>query len=487
MKMPGWEGSISSRQQAGGVEIALRTITEDLLAFRGAITGDFQLYWEEAEIIAAHRFSGFRDILQACIEEAYTIPSESILSLCLKIEEELETFVEPFAERAEIFARLAVICGRSNLIDRGRQYLYRAGENLIGYGNHKDISLDTALNVLEVLGEHFNQTQQLLKLAPAITSLMEFTDGDGTSHLPAEFGAMLIRFEPRLAFNYVRDLMDTEEYSDAESVLQELVRTGDLTDPIVRSLVGTCIDPHSIRILEERGDIANLATSEILSLVPGFSSKYAENKRASSGENSPFPQRTDPLIERYGQDWQLNFPPDQLKELVKDEALTWPSNRSEKLASWLFHWSNSDRAAEALDVVEPYFLGDNQLEVTNSTVDIVRRINGRTSCYQWLVQAQQTSHGWRKYWTDSEEVRERWNVVKADFPKMRHHFLVKSLRPMRGFSPWFGGTIAHIVEYLVYFDQGEDAREMACQMVETVRALVSGQALPTPQWTDWEG
>ena len=270
VKRPGWEGSIASRRQAEGVEIALRTITEDLLAYRGAITGDPQLRWEEAEIIAAHRFSGFRDLLQACIEETYTIPRESILSLCLKIQGELEAYVEPFAERSEIFARLAVICARSNLIDKGRQYLYQAGENLIGYGNHKDISLDTALDVLEVVGERFDQTQQLLKLAPAIASVMEFTDGDGTSHLPAEFGEMLIRFEPGLAVNYVRELMDTEEYSDAESVLQELVRTGGLTDPIVRALVSTCIEPQSIRILEERREGPNLTTSEILGSAQVF-------------------------------------------------------------------------------------------------------------------------------------------------------------------------------------------------------------------------
>ena len=487
VKWPGWEGSIASRQQAEGIEIALRTITEDLLAFRGAISGVAELSWEEAGIIAAHGFSGFRDILQGCIRGTCTIARESILDLCSKIEEELDALVEPFADRSVIYAQLAVICARFGLLEKGRQYLYRASENLIGYGYHKDTSLDTALNVLGISAEHSSQRQQLLKLAPAIASLMDFTDGDGTTYLAADFGAMLLRFEPGMAINYVRDLMDTEEYSDAESILQELVRTGDLTDPIVKALVSTCIEPQSIRILEERGGGPNLTTSEILRLAPGFSATLAENEQTSSGENSPFPEKTDPLIERFGLDWQLNFPPDQLKELVKDEALTRPSNRSEKLASWLFHWSNSDRAAEALDVVEPYFLGDNQLEVTNSTVDIVRRINGRTSCYQWLVRAQQTRHGWRKYWTDAEEVRERWNVVKADFPGRRHHFLVKSLRPMRGFSPWFGGTIAHIVEYLVYFDQGEDARRMAGQMVETVCALVSGQALPIPQWTDWEG
>ena len=126
---------------------------------------------------------------------------------------------------------------------------------------------------------------------------------------------------------------------------------------------------------------------------------------------------------------------------------------------------------------------DGSLEVSKQAVEAVRKISGRTRSYDWLLRAQRSNNGWHEYMTRSEDVKERWDSVKRDFPDRWHHFLRESIRPPRGFSPYFGLTIARVVEYLVHFNRWDDAYAVTSQLVDSIRDLVSGQELPIPQWT----
>lgn len=72
--------------------------------------------------------------------------------------------------------------------------------------------------------------------------------------------------------------------------------------------------------------------------------------------------------------------------------------------------------------------------------------------------------------------------MKRDFPDRWHDFLSESVRPVPGLPPHFGPTIARIVSYLLRFERFDEARAATSQMVSTVNGLVSGQALPVPEW-----
>ena len=172
---------------------------------------------------------------------------------------------------------------------------------------------------------------------------------------------------------------------------------------------------------------------------------------------------------------------------MRSDKLAWPANAADELCSWLCHWTTTERAADAVEAVKPYFLADGPVRVSNQVVAVVRGVAGRTQSYAWLVQAQRSNNGWLEYFSRSEETKERWCSVKRDFPDSWHDFLVKSIRPPRGLPPLFGMTIARLVEYLLYFERRDDAYAVTCQLVETIGDLVSGQELPIPPLDQSDG
>ena len=280
LERPALAGHPADRQKASNIESALETITEDLLAFRGANNGEYKLSWEEFQTISAHRFSSDRNILSWIVEETVEVSPQAIEALCSSLDEEMSDAIEPYSQRAELFALLAIACARYGLQEKGMDYLYQSANNLLGYGYHKDILLHITLNTLEALADDSGVSQHVwIKLAPAIGAINEFTDGDETAHLPARLGMLLMRFDSGLAVKYAKSLMDAERYNDVENILREMVRDNDLTDPIKRALVSTCIDPHSIRMLEERANNLDSQASLIVDLTPRYSSAFASRRK----------------------------------------------------------------------------------------------------------------------------------------------------------------------------------------------------------------
>ena len=127
-------------------------------------------------------------------------------------------------------------------------------------------------------------------------------------------------------------------------------------------------------------------------------------------------------------------------------------------------------------------MGDDRLTVSNLAVAVARKIGGRTRSYDWLVRAQCSNNGWLEYWSNLEDVRERWRLVHRDFPDRWRDFLRESIQPPPGVSPHFGMTVARLVEYLFYFERCEDAYATVYQLVDTISDLFSGQRLLIPSW-----
>ena len=480
LQNPSWDDRPVDRESPDGIRNALRTITEDLLFFRRTTGGSAKLKCAEARRIASHRFAGDEEILRWIADGTTDIEKGALKDLCRLLDEDLPTRIKPFGERATTFSLLAAACARHGLRARAEEYLRRSSENLLAYGYHKDMLLHVALNAIEVGAHHWKIRERFwFQLAPAIASVGEFTDGAETSNLPDRLGKLLLRFDPGLAVDYLTWLTETEQYGVVEEVATELVQTSDLSNPVVRALVSTCIEPHSIRLLEERASGSDLFAEQILQLTPRFSTSLTDQD--SETATRPYPNGYP--LESVDPDRHLKYPPECLPELMQTEALASPYARSKEICAWLCYWVDTERAAEALDALEPYFLGDARLKVSNPAVDAVRKIGGRTRSYGWLVRAQRSNNGWFEYWTDPDEVRSRWRSVMSDFPDRWHDFLTESIRPPLGFSPHFGMTIARLVEYLLLFERSGHAHAVAYQLVDTIGDLVSGQELPIPEWT----
>ena len=417
-------------------------------------------------------------------EGTLAVDDKVAINLCDLVDDEFANTTEPFGDRAAAFAMLATICARHQQSARAHDYLHQASENLVAYGYHKDLLLDTALNVIEVVGAHLDSRRKVwAQLAPAIGAVLEFTDGDETNYLASKLGGMLLHLDPDLAVDYLTFLMDNELYWDIQRVLKELVSTGDLNDPSIRALVNTCIDPDSIELLERRAGQSYKPASEALALAPRYSSKFSRKNfersiRSSSEEDShSWTPRDGISVEEC-----LKYPPEDLGKFIQREDNDLPYRLSESLCTWLCCWAKTGRARDAVEAVRPYLLDNDQFRVSNEAVIAAKQVVGRTQSFSWLVKANRSNRGWYEHWTDIGEARERWYWLKHDFPDRWHEFLVDSVPPDSGFSWHFGMTVARVAEYLGYFDHWEDSCAVALQLVETVVGLTSGQLLPMPSW-----
>ena len=474
----------TDRECADGVRRALRTITEDLLVFRNATGGSSTLTWDEVETLASHRFAGSRAMIGWIAEGTFCVENEVVCNLCDLVDDEFDTIVEPFGERASALAMLSTICARQDLPTKASEYLQQACENLIGYGYHKDLLLDTTLNAIDVVAEHIDSQHTLWsRLGPAIAAVDQFTDGDETNQLVSKLGRQMLRYDPGTADQYLKVLMDHEQYWDVQQALRELVSTGDLTNPDINALVSTCIEPDAIGSLLERARKSYEPAREVLDLMPRYSSNLSRmNVERAAGQDTDDDTHGWATKGALNAEQCLEYPPERLDELIRREDLDRPYSLGDALCTWLCCWADTERARDALDTVEPYLLNDDRLQVSNEVVRAARRIVGSTQSYKWLVKAHRSNHGWHEHWTSAEEARERWRWLKRDFPGRQHEFLVATISPDRGFSWHFGMTVARLAEYLGYFNRWEDACATARQLVDTVGGLVSGQQLPVSPW-----
>ncbi len=485
---PPLNSNLTQDRQADGFEIALQTITEDLLAFRGATDGDPKLGWEEVESIASQRFSGFRQLLRSIAEEKVDISKSTLVNFCASIESELASYVEPFSEHAEVYALLANVCIRHELVDKPEVYLRQAAENLIGYGYHKDLLLHTALRAIAAVAENSGvEKSWWLNLAPLINAVEKFTDGDETRYLPAQFGAMLLRFDPHLAVEYVNSRIAGETSGDVGDMMAQVMRYGDLVEPAINALYSTLVKSTSIGILEELAGNGDEVAEEMLRWMPVLSdAPPVDVVAANAADQTPHDNHRNGG-EPADQNWHLEYPPEILIQLVREVAFAKSYELEDKLSSWLPLWSESERASQALQAAECHILSDDRIRISNETVLAARNLGGLSRSYPWLVRAQQSNRGWMEYWSSYGETKQRWRMLKRDFPEKWHAFLSESVRPVRGYSHWFGGTLAHLIEYLVFMGQVDDARVATTQLVKTICQLTSGQQLPCPEWATGEG
>ena len=470
------------QQCADALRRALQTIAEDLLVCRRAVGGNALLSWDEVQALASHRFAGTPFLIGCLAEGDFTINEETLRNFCDLVDDAYADTIEPFSDRAAGSAMMATICARQGLQTEAQRYLVQACENLVGYGYHKDLLLDTTLNTLGIVGEHMQSCDTVwARLAPVIGAVDEFTDGDETNHLASKLGGLMLRLDPELATRYLTTLMDEESYRHIQQTLEELVSTGDLTDPDVRALVSTCIDPRPIEILERRAAEGSEHVAETLSMTPGYSSTFSPTNSQRSTNGSPTDDMgTWTTSVGVSSDQCQEYPPEELGEFIRQQGDGSSYRVSQALCAWLCSWSETDHARDALEAAAPHLLDDDRFQVTNSAATAAMRIVGRTKGYDWLVKAHRSNHGWHEHMTSIKETRERWRWLKHDFPNGRHQFLLDSIEPRSGFSWYFGMTVTRLAEYLGHFDQWDDACAIATQLVDTVAALAGGQTLPAP-------
>jgi hypothetical protein len=144
--------------------------------------------------------------------------------------------------------------------------LRKAINNLLGYGNHKDIFLYELLRSLELALQYdIPEVPSLLdRVALVVNVIGRVTDGDETDHLVEDFAGISMQLgSSAMAGAIYQKMMEDERYYQADSVFAKIAEFGKLSDIWVRSLLRTSIDSgarhHILKRAELDDDAASLA------------------------------------------------------------------------------------------------------------------------------------------------------------------------------------------------------------------------------------
>jgi len=431
-----------------------------------AFTSDYCLPWKWIEVYVNGRRKWLND--------------ETAEWLLQKQCGRLSSLIETFSERASHFSALATLAALHGMKKEASQYIRETASNLVSYGDHKDILLFWALDIIQICHRaNLPEAKEwLLRLTPLIANVKDFTDGDETRHLPQELANVLTEVVPALLPAYYRWLCKEEEYDDALNAFHSFLRMADLSTDLNRALAKTAMDDESLLILAERtekgDDGTKVVLASLLSILGESVIEKARSKKSKSDMKIEFRPREESLP------LPSDFPPDRFAEYLSTASRVSLLHREEILKQWIEYWAK-EHAEEAYSAIKKEV--DNGIELTNydAVFDLALCLYGRDEAYPWLIKAQAEHYGW---YYESEGFP-RWDVIKKLYTEKWFDFILQTIEDKWN-EPWRYPTVYNwlhkLVEYLLFMEKTEAAEQAAKQVITSTIELVSPLKFPTPEW-----
>lgn len=400
--------------------------------------------------------------------------------------EELSNTIETFSERADKYSTLANLAAFHGLKDYVNRTMNEASNNLISYGDHKDVLLFNVLDIIEDChGAKINRSKEfLLHIAPIISKVDEFTDGDETNYLPKEYSEKLSKISPEFISNYYRWQCEKEEYFDAIHTFHQIIETINLNTSINRKIVETAIDDNSIKIMKKRVLDGDLEFSKILKEI--YSSLKIRVKEEKNSENIYHQNyKKDNEQEKYPN--PNEFPPEKLLDYINELYKINYYNISNGMKLWIENWMKNGKDENVLSQIEK--IEEMGIDVGNYDIlyDISRSNYGIKEAYKWLIKLYIASHGWNRYSSSDEKKKKYWNIIKIDYPNKWHQFLLETLDPTKNI-PWYQlsvfTNVKRINKFLIEIGEITASEQLLKQIVKSTIELVSPIHIPLPSWME---
>lgn len=423
-------------------------------------------------------------------------------AVAARLMKQLDGGISQFAERADLCIRLSVFCAEHGIANEAAAALGRAANGVLGYGWRKDMFGYEVLTSLELLHDHDDPdaAKTLLGLAPIFDQITEFTDGDETDHIRAEFYRLLARYWPERASAAYGHLIQKEEWRYADGLLLALA-PGLPPGPRREALLSTFIQPTEVRWLEDAGGdpdaIAALAYvkrylgSERPPTQPVLQGAKPEPEGASEPNLVPEPvPAVEPELQVEPSDEAppvpADYPPDKLNEFVEGLENGGFSNRRTGMRDWLEHWDKVGKGLEALRALEASKVEDSTwifAEVYDVAFLISLRLEGRSAAFVWVVRAHRSNNGWQGL-SDVEKNRARLDLVAQNYAGRWREFVEQTAVPADGLSNerWLVLGMSQLVYLLVKVGEIPLAKTIVEKLVTTLRAETAEQPLPPLVW-----
>ncbi len=479
---PSWHEDSKAHQYSVFAERALHSISLDLRAISQRVGAPPTIKYEELEMAFNSGYCNPWVWLNNFISRRRSwLDQESLTYLLQRQELEVSSRIDHFPERADRYLTLASLAALHGADTKALDYLSLAASNMLAYGEHKDILLYEALEIVQA-GHQNDKTSPrkwLLDLAPAIAAVREFTDGDETSHLPREFGVVLSQIAYDLLPQYHEWLCRNEEYDDALAAFHAFLEVADLNIETNQVLAKSAVDDVSISIIRGRSDAgdeaAKSALEDILDYL-GAAPKDATLERTEEVKASTISRTLPPPGE---------YPPDRIKELLSSlkaqNSYLWDGCLDE----WIDYWTQTGRSNEVFEAIKMVVFQNPEIGSQDKLYELAYLVDGRTNAYDWLVRAHIERWGWNQYVYKKSESVSRWSKIKNHYPEKWMQFIQDTMS-RNGDPPWralsVDDTLERLVEYCFYIGQAKMAESIATQVIKSTLDLVSPLNLVKPDW-----
>jgi hypothetical protein len=402
---------------------------------------------------------------------------EAALWLVNREKEKLGVSIDTFSERADYFSILVNLSYFHGFSEQTITLLDLCCENLYTHGDHKDMLLFGALELIQLCHNHnLGKTKKWLeRLIIPIIEIREFTDGDETRHLPIEVGEVLSEVWSDKLIVYYLELCRREEYYEAEHVFRNYIKVMDYNNPINVAIAKTAIDELSLHLLNQ----SSIGGNEKASLVLDFNQRYKISNVEQDEELKTV--RTEKAVISYPD--PERYPPSDFK-MYLEAVRKYNTYKEGAIVHWFKFWLGVN-ADQAYKIINEEFERGRRLVDYDTLFNLIRSHFGSVEAYKWLVEAHKEGYGWFRYHSSKVNEELRWANIVRFYPQKWLEFIIDTFK-VSGSEPWSNidirNAFVRLTEYCIVTGHKDIAEYVANIIMDVICSLLSPLNLPTAEW-----
>ncbi len=404
----------------------------------------------------------------------------------------LESTVMPFDERAERYVALIRQAERLGRQAEADGLLAKAADILISYGNHKDMTLSYVIENIQVCGEAGSKKTKdyLRQVAPYLSDIEAYTDGDETGSFIYTWAGLLSTYDPNLLFNLYFDALEKRNYGLAESLFGDCLACLDLLEPVGAAIGQTAVSHsahHSLSFLAKTDPAAQAILEQIDAVfgqVDYTEERYPQDDYGSRNRETDSAKMTGirpaEMIAFYDQLGHENY---SRKKYVQQKFME----------DWCGIWlpENGEAAAEATAALKVLAARD----FANIPAEVLDRLyprvltSDRAFAFDCLCWSYANNSDWSDLSTHLESARQKWSLLKRDFPGKALEFLDRTISYSgrhRGGKGFYYLPVPRVTHFFIYMGMLEQAEELTSANIALLPNLFPGLPLLQPAYVQQE-
>lgn len=450
----------------------LTRILKDCVPLKKTLDDSVIISKADYQIITSSPFFSQHNLFNLILDLDEPILEEEVfISISNDKINELSKTINYFSERAENYAKLANFNIIYKKLDTAKELLANATANFLGYGYRKDTYLFDVLEAIEFCAEakvdkHIIDTW-IQRIIPIIEHIGECTDGAETNHLPAYLADFLSKYNKELLFKFYFSQAEKEELYPAQETFKYVIKSLSFQNDKEIAIATTALDKDSLSELKEKAQSIKGAQQSLNTIQNCLGEINYKEKDEGSTHN----------FEEKKNDYSKIQPKNLEKHLEKIET-KWDFEKY--LIGWTRYWLGQENKQNIYNLVKNISFKNTDIKsVSGELLDILYPLAyefENDKAFEYLCFAQINDHGWNRYWTDKKKAENRWQYLKEKFPTRYLEFFEKSREG--------GFPLSRGVEFLLFFDDIEKAKEITESSLSFAEQLMADLKLSKPDWVE---